>query len=313
LSAGLDQVLGPPYAALAERLEADFRDHAAELNERRRNLLTVRGFGITSVSALLTATVVSDQALLAAFAVIVVAALVYVDLDSHRRIQVIEKQFPFLEETSRRVHRALALGSTTGPIAGTVPSRLRTYKGSPSGTKELDWGIRVQSPLSWWRPFVRPPFRHEQGALRFGRALGPFVWLYTVLALGCCVIGVGVFSDDPRVTAVVGCLAPAGTDVRAAVVDGRCRALSPAVKRSSCRVPTRLVASMLTVRCKGVRGRVLIAVSHGEAPVVSRRAIVSNDGRVALDVGVLRRGWTYRVTITRGGQVLAGAQPMRNA
>jgi hypothetical protein len=94
LSEALDDLLTPGFAELAERVKRDLSDHVGERNERKRNLLTIRGLGITSVSALLAATVISGQELLAAVALLVVVALLFADLEANRSIHAIERRLP---------------------------------------------------------------------------------------------------------------------------------------------------------------------------------------------------------------------------
>jgi hypothetical protein len=312
LSTGLDTVLGPPYASLAERIESDLADHVAELNERRRNLLTVRGLGITSVSALLAGTVASGHPLLAVVAIVIVVAFAYADLEANRRIQAIEKRIPFLEELSRLIRRSLALGSVRAPIVNTLKGRLRTYKRTPPGTDEVAWGISARSPMTLKPVGVRRPFVRAPGSFNIRAGLGAFVWIYAAMVLGCLVLGITTLSTPTTVRAVVSCVVPGGSNLRAAATDGRCgpEAQDLRLAKASCAVPSAISGSSFTIRCRYVHGVIAVEIQQAGIPVLTSPAAVGVDGRVAISVARLRRGRTYTVTLTDNESVLASGKTL---
>jgi hypothetical protein len=317
LSDALDDLLTPQFADLAERVERDLSDHVAERNERERNLLTVRGLGITSVSALLAATVISAQELLAVVALLVVIALLFADLDANRSIQAIERRLPYLRELGNHIRQLLS-GRRRGPKAITdLQTQLRTYAETPPGVDALRWTVALRSRLARKPLRLRPlVVRHTTRTITRREALGGFGRaLYPALAAGCLLIGGTAVGDDTRIQAVAGCSVPAGTDLQDAIEKGRCAPTptpSPTT-RPSCRVPATVARSRLVVQCTAIRGAVSITVQYGGRVVASGVALVSADGRARLDIGRLRPTRTYRVTITRVGEVVAASRPLRSS
>jgi hypothetical protein len=315
MGAGLEQVLGAEYADLAERAERDLRDHVDEINERRRNLLTVRALGTTSVSALLTAAVVTGEALLPILALGLVLALAYADLDQNRRVQAIERRLGFLEELGRLIRRALALGSTNSPGVRRLRPDLRTYKGTPSGTDQVPWGLQWQRPLAGRR--LHWPVIKARAAFDKRKALGPFLWLYIALVLACLTTWAKEIGHDVEVQATVTCAVPADGDVRAAARAASCK--SPVAKapssathypsltsrpHSSCVVPRRFSGVALQIHCSGVQGAVAIEVRRHRVPVLLRVAPLDVDGVVRLNMTRLKRG-QYRVSVSDNTEVVA--------
>jgi hypothetical protein len=300
---------------LAERAERDLRDHVDEINERRRNLLTVRALGTTSVSALLTAAVVTGEALLPVLALGFVLALVYADLDQNRRVQAIERRLGFLEELGRLIRRALALGSTTSPGVRKLRPDLRTYKGTPSGTDEVPWGLLWQRPLVGGQ--LQWPVVKARAAFDKRKALGPFLWLYIALVFACMATWAKESGHDSAVQATVTCSVPAGSDVRAAARAASCKpplaraassvapypSLTPR-PHSSCVVPRHLLGTTLNIRCSGVYGVVAVEVRRHRVPVLLRTAPLDVDGFVRLSVKRLKRG-QYRVSVSDNSAVIA--------
>lgn len=310
MSKGLDEVLGPADAELAVRIEADLADHVAELNERRRNLLTLRGLGITSVSALLTATVVSSEWVLALFAALVICAVVYVDLEANRRIDAIERRLPFLEEIGLGIRRCLARGDKDQRLLQSVRADLRTYKRTPPGRDEVAWiKIKLRWPLA--RCKLQRPYTRSAGGLRVRHALGGFEWLYLLLTAGCLALGISAALSRNNVMEVVGCAVTQGRDLRAAAENGRCgasvgsRASSAGKESQTCHVPRTLRRSTLVFRCSGVHGVVAINIMHGRDLVTSQALPVRLNGEVALRAPRLQRGQTYQVTIENAAGLLA--------
>ncbi len=284
MTTGLEDVLGPQYAELALRVEADLEKHVAELNERERNLLTVRGFGITSVSALLTATVISDQELLALIAALVVLALTYADLDASRRVQAISRRLPFLERTARDIRHALGRGLTDRSKLR-LRTNLRTYRVTPSGADEVPWST-----------------------LRKGKALGAFKAVYAVLILGCVFVGVAAIGRHTRVQAFASCVVPDGADVRDAVASGRCARTKKRVTCKASSVVRR--SSALKLRCAGVRGPISIALRGTKGRSLSRRVVLGPSGAANVSVPGLPPG-TYRIMITQRRSLVDGSEHLR--
>ncbi len=297
MSKGLDEVLEPAYAELALRVEADLADHVAELNERRRNLLTLRGLGVTSVSALLSATVVSNEGVLALFAALVICAVVYSDLDANRHIEAIEKRLPFLEGMVLDVRRCLARGARDPRIVESLKTDLHRYKRTPPGTDEVPWGVVLRSPVLRWKP--QWPVVSAPGSLGVRQAFGGFIGFYVLLAVGCVVLGLSVLLASSKITEVVSCQVAPGSDLGAAANHGRCTPVRPVIaKGSHCRIPRALRRDRLVAQCYGVQGAVAISIVNQRQLVLSQVAAVGPDGTVAVSVKRLRRGETYRVTIT---------------
>jgi hypothetical protein len=191
---------------------------------------------------------------------------------------------------------------------------LRSYTETPPGVDALRWTVALRPPRGGRQPRWRSPVvRHATRTITRRDALGHFgLTLYTALAAGCALIGGAAAGDDTRIQPVAWCSVPAGTDLQDAVDQGRCppAPMQTGTGRPSCRVPTTVAGSRLVVKCTAVRGAVSITVQHGGRVVRSSVALVSADGRARLDVGRLRPTWTYRVTITRVGEVLASSQPV---
>lgn len=315
MSGALDDLLTPRFAELAERVERDLSDHVAERNERVRNLLTVRGLGITSVSALLAATVISGQELLAMVALLVVIALLFADLEANRSIHAIERRLPHLRDLGDGIRQLLS-GRRRGRKAITdLQTGLRAYAETPPGADALRWPVTLRWPFAG-KPLRPRPLvaRHTTRTITRREALGGFGRaLYTALAAGCLLIGGAATGDHTRIQALVGCSVPAGTDLQDAVDKGRCAPPPTPTRRPSCLVPATVAGSRLVIRCTAVRGAVSITVQHGGRVVGSAVAVVAPNGRAQFEVGQLRPKWTYRVTITRVSEVLADSRPLRSS
>lgn len=315
MSDALDTLLTPRFGDLAERVERDLSDHVAERNERERNLLTVRGLGVTSVSALLAATVVSGEELLAVVAFLVVIALLFADLEANRSIQAIERRLPHLRGLGDQIRQLLS-GRRRGLKAITdLQAQLRSYADTPPGVDALRWRVALRWPFARRSPRLRRPIvSHTTRTITRREALGGFGrTLYLVLAVGCILIGAATAGDDTRIQAVAGCSVPAGTDLKEAVDEGRCGAQRARKRRSSCEVPATVARSRVVIRCKKVSGLVSIIVRHRGRLIASGVASVAPDGRIRFNLGQLRRSRTYRVTVARLGEVLASSRPLRRS
>lgn len=302
MSDALDRLLDPPYAAVAVRLEADLVEHVRERNERERNLLTVRGFGITSVSALLTATVVTGAWLLALFAGIVVLALIYADLDANRRVQAIDRRLPFLRSTAQSIRRVLA-GRRHPSALLELRTNLRTYTSTPSGTDEVSWGIRIRSPFVGSKLPLRTPVYSAPGGLRVREALGTFAAVYGALFVGCIGVAAVAVGRKAPVQPVVGCVVGHGEDLRVAVEAERCPSPQPAVVRRApaCRVaPTVRQGRPLDIGCVSVRGRIAVSLRVPSGRVRSRTTLVMSSGRAAVRFREFRPGAIYSVAVSQG-------------
>lgn len=316
MSDALEDLLTPGFAELAARVERDLSDHVAEQNERERNLLTVRGFGITSVSALLAATVASGQGLLAVVALLVVGALLVADLQANRTIRAIERRVPHLRSLADDIRKVLS-GRTRRDGITDLQAQLRAYADTPPGTDALGWAVVFRVPVSRKPRRLRSlRVRHTNRTITRRQALGGFgVALYLALTCGCITIGVAAVGNDTRIQAVAACPVPPGADLRAAVDDGRCSPAPAAASQghAACRVPKALTGSELVVRCTALRGFVLITVLHAGRLVAANTSSVSANGEAHISIGRHRRTWNYRVTVTRAGDVLAYLQPLKTS
>jgi hypothetical protein len=150
-SPNLRTALGEDLDDLALLAREDQKRHEDAINEHHRTTLTIRGFAITAVAALIAAVFVSRSAVPALLAVLLSAFFCFVDYYYSRLYVEVNQRLPVLEQLSKR-YRGLLARPHPLPQRSLhhLRSALRAYSSGPSipRTPKL-WPIRwVGKPFS---------------------------------------------------------------------------------------------------------------------------------------------------------------------
>lgn len=182
-SHSLRSALGDDLDDLAVLAREDQKRHEDAINEHHRTTLTIRGFAITAVAALIAAVFVSRSAIPAVLAILLSAFFCFVDYYYSRLYAEVTQRLPVLEQLSKR-YRGLLARPHPLPQRSLrhLRSALLTYSGGPSIPR---------TPKLW--P-VRP----------VGRPFSIFVVLYLGLAASAAAGGVYALTfDKPESSGVV--------------------------------------------------------------------------------------------------------------
>lgn len=150
-SPSLRSVLGDDLDDLARLAREDQKRHEDAINEHHRTALTIRGFAITAVAALVAAVFVSRSVIPALLAVLLSGFFCFVDYYYSRLYADVTQRLPVLEQLSKRYRGLLVRPHPLPPRSlRHLRSALRTYSSGPSipRTPKL-WPMRsVGRPFS---------------------------------------------------------------------------------------------------------------------------------------------------------------------
>jgi len=177
--------LGGDWDDLAQLAREDARRHEEAINEHHRTTLTIRGFAVTAVAALIAAIFVSGSVVPAAFAVVLSLFFCFVDFYYSRLYAQVERRLRVLEAIDRRYRGLLARRSRPPQVLKRLRIRLLTYSSGPAIPRTPD--LRPVRPL--------------------GRSFAIFLPLYIGLLLAAVAGGVyAIKSDQNDPSPVVRCL-----------------------------------------------------------------------------------------------------------
>lgn len=181
MSPELRDDLGPDWDGLARLAREDERRHEEAINEHHRTTLTIRGFAVTAVAALIAAVFVSSSWIPAAFAVVLSLFFCFVDYYYSRLYTEVERRLRVLEQINRRYRGLLARKSRSAQSLKRLRVRLLTYSSGPAIPRT---------------PSLRP-------IRPLGRSFLIFVPLYLGLLLAAVAGGVYAVSSDGNDSPVV--------------------------------------------------------------------------------------------------------------
>lgn len=124
--------LGEDWDNLAQLAREDERRHEEAINEHHRTTLTIRGFAVTAVAALIAATFVSNSAIPAGFAVLLSFFFCFVDFYYSRLYTQVERRLKVIEQLDRRYRRLLSRRSRTPKSLQRLRVDLLTYSSGPA-------------------------------------------------------------------------------------------------------------------------------------------------------------------------------------
>lgn len=177
--------LGGDWDDLAKLAREDARRHEEAINEHHRTTLTIRGFAVTAVAALIAAIFVSESVVPAAFAVVLSLFFCFVDFYYSRLYAQVERRLRVLEAIDRRYRGLLARRSRPPQALKRLRIRLLTYSSGPAIPRTPD--LRPVRPL--------------------GRSFAIFLPLYIGLLLAAVAGGVyAIDSDQNDQPTVIRCL-----------------------------------------------------------------------------------------------------------
>jgi hypothetical protein len=132
-SPSLRSLIGDDLDYLLALAREDQKRHEDAINEHHRTTLTIRGFAITAVAALIAAVFVSRSVIPAIIATLLSAFFCFVDYYYSRLYGQVSQRLPVLEQLNKR-HRGLLARPHPIPQRSLhhLRSALRTYSGGPS-------------------------------------------------------------------------------------------------------------------------------------------------------------------------------------
>lgn len=184
--------LGPDWDGLAGLAREDERRHEEAINEHHRTTLTIRGFAVTAVAALIAAVFVSRSWIPAAFAVILSLFFCFVDFYYSRLYTEVERRLRVLEQINRRYRGLLARQTRSAQSLKRLRVSLLTYSSGPAIPRT---------------PSLRP-------VRPLGRSFLIFVPLYLGLLFAAVSGGVyAISSDESNPSVLIRCIEVAPSHV----------------------------------------------------------------------------------------------------
>ena len=132
MSSDLRSELGGDWDDLAGLAQEDQKRHESAINEHHRTTLTIRGFAITAVAALIAAVFVSDSVIPAVIAVLLVAYFCFVDFYYSRLYTQVSRRLRVLERVGRRYRGLLGRQHRSARSLQGMRVDLLTYSSGPA-------------------------------------------------------------------------------------------------------------------------------------------------------------------------------------